>query len=209
MLRKSFLICLALPLIALAIYNGETLKINGKNVAGTVHTIDGKAYVPVAALKAAGAKINSANGVMTIDFPVMGGANQQAGVEGKVGDWLFNGIWRFKVVAVSKQAEGSGWKVDVEIRNGTQFNGYAPAGTGWQGVTMVLADGTILTARSDCPELRDTGVNQAAANTVSVYFDSDSSSEPDRLILRFDPKGIEGTPLKFSVPDPSFRVQLK
>ena len=38
-----------------------------------------------------------------------------------------------------------------------------------------------------------------------------SESKPDRLILRFDPKGLQGTPagLRFTVSDPSFRVDLK
>ena len=97
----------------------------------------------------------------------------------------------------------------MEIRNGTTLNGYSPGGTGWQGITLVLADGTSVAARSDAPELRDTGLNQGAGNQQTIVFESDSTSEPDRIILRFDPKGLEGTPLKFNTSEPSFRVHLK
>lgn len=209
-MTRTAVFTLSLVALAAAATAGwqSSLRINGKSVAGAPITIDGKTYIPLSSLKAAGAVVAKNNGVMTIDFPA-GGANQQNGVEGSVGDWLFNGIWRFKVTGFSKQTDQPGWKVDVEIRNGTTYNGYSPGGTGWQGVTLVLADGTSVSSRSDSPEFRDMGLNQGASNAQSLYFDTDSTSEPDRLILRFDPKGLVGTPLKFSVPEPSFRVHLR
>jgi len=208
-MQKLALLLFAAPAAALAYYGFETsIKVNGKAVPGTVLMVDGKSYVPVSALKAGGASVSVNGGVMSIDFAA-GGANQQAGVEGKVGEWLFNGIWRFRVNTLTKQTDPAGWKADVEIRDGTTVNGYAPGGTGWQGITLVLDDGTSVPARSDAPELRDTGLNQGAGNPQTIYFDTDSASEPDRIILRFDPKGTEGTPLKFSTTDPSFRVHVK
>ncbi len=196
--------CLGCMLATAAFENH--IKINGKAVPGEYVMVEGKQYVPVSALKAAGATFKTADGTLTIDFPVAG-SMQQGGLEGEIGDWLNNGVWRFRVVGISKTSEG--WKVDVEIRNATKVNGYAPGGTGWQGITVVLADGTVVGARSDAPELRDNPVNQSATDQQSLLFETDSASEPDRLILRFDPKGIEGTPLKFTTADPTFRVHLK
>src|SRR5438045_983495 len=83
---------------------------------------------------------------------------------------------------------GAGWTVKVEIRNGSKFNGYAPSGTGWQGITLVTEDGTIVPAASDAPELRDTGLAQGAGNTQNLFFPTESADKPARIILRFDPK---------------------
>lgn len=186
------------------------LKINGKAVGGKPLMINDRLYVPVSALKSAGMTASIDGDTLSLSTSAAGGANQQAGVEGGLGDWLFNGIWRFRVISVDKvEGDVSGWKAAVEIRNGSKFDGYSPGGTGWQGVTLVLEDGTSVPARSDAPDFRDLGLNQGAGNAQTLYFDTDSSSKPDRLILRFDPKGLEGTPLKFSVKDPTFRVSLK
>jgi len=209
MRRLAFFFIIAPITVLSATAFENSIRVNGKSVPGSMVMVGGKPYIPLSALKAAGAKVVTANGVTSIEISAAGGANQQDGVEGKIGDWLYNGIWRFRVTNIAKQSDPSGWTVAVEIKNGTNSNGYAPAGTGWQGVTLVLVDGTVVTARSDAPELRDSPINQAAGNKETLYFDTDSPSEPDRLILRFDPKGVEGTPLKFSVGDPSFRVHLK
>lgn len=211
--RQIFAFAFAAVLIGGVAWAAAGLKIviNGKQVDGEVLKVDGKMYVPVSALKAAGCGVTYDDKSLSINFAA-GGANQQNGVEGSIGDWLFDGIWRLQVKSIDRQtdADGTGgWKLVVEIRNGTKFDGYSPGGTGWQGATLVLADGTSVPSRSDSPDLRDQGLNQGAGNTQSLYFDTDSSSQPDRFILRFDPKGLEGTPLKFTVADPSFRVSLK
>lgn len=191
------------------------IRINGKLVAGEVMKVDDKLYVPVSALKAGGVRVAMDGETLSLRFPTQGAAGgtmQQAAVEGKIGEWLFNGIWRFQVKSIAKHTDedgADGWKAVVEIRNGSKFDGYSPAGTGWQGVTIVLDDGNSVGARSDAPEMRDSGLNQGAGASYVLHFDTDSASKPDRLILRFDPKGVEGTPLKFTVADPSFRVSLK
>ena len=98
--------------------------------------------------------------------------------------------------------------IDVELRNGTTANGVALAGTGWNGVTLVLEDGTVLSARSDAPELRDTPVNQGANLTATLVFETPSTSKPSRIILRLDPKGTENTGLSYKVANPTFRVDV-
>ena len=222
-MKKHYLIgVLALATASVALAQQVLgLRINGKTVAGGALVYKGKTYVSVDALKAAGVGVKSTAGGVELTFPTAattstgaGGAGQQTGVEGKAGEWLFNGIWRFQVMSIQRAdptTDGAGWKAKVEIRNGTKLGGYAPSGTGWSGMTLVLEDGNSIPARSDAPELRDGALAQGAGNSQTVLFETESKSKPVRLILRFDPKGLEGTPpsLRFTVPDPSFRVDVR
>jgi hypothetical protein len=105
--------------------------------------------------------------------------------------------------------DAKGWTVDLEIRNGTTINGYSPGGTGWQGLTLVLEDGTIVEAQSDAPDLRDAAINQSAGNRQKIRFETNSTSKPNRLILRFNPEGAKDTPIKYTIADPTFRVDLR
>lgn len=216
-----FLSLLSLACVAVAQQAATMrLKINGTAAADAPITVKGKTYVSLDALKAAGVRVSRSGSTVALTLPVngsviaRGGANQQDGVEGKMGEWLFNGIWRFRVLSVEKAdpaKEGAGWLARVEIRNGSKFSGYSPGGTGWQGMSLVTEDGQSVQAGSNALPLSDPGLAQGASNAQSIYFATESASKPDRLILRFDPRGLEGTPagLRFSVPNPTFRVALK
>lgn len=204
---------------AVGAQQASRLRINGTPASDAPITVKGKTYVSVDSLRSAGISVRSANGIMDLTLPggaqqaADGGAGQQNGVEGKTGDWLFNGIWRFRVLSVSPAdaaTVGAGWQAKVEIRNGTKFSGYSPGGTGWQGITIVTEDGTSVAAASDAPELRDKGLAQGASNAVTLFFPTDSASKPTRIILRLDPKGLEGVPagLRYTTKDPSFRVSV-
>lgn len=219
---KGKVVLLLLSVVSLACVAGaqqaSRLKINGRPAADAPVTVKGKTYVSLNALKAAGVRVSVQGNTVELTLApqslAQGGANQQGGVEGKVGEWLFNGIWRFRVLSVAKadpNKEGNGWTARVEIRNGSKFGGYSPGGTGWKGISLVTEDGTTVPVLSDAPDLRDPGLAQGAASTQTVFFPSESASKPDRLILRFDARGLEGTPagLRFTVPDPSFRVDVK
>jgi hypothetical protein len=203
---------------AVGAQQASRVKINGKLSADPPLTVKGKTYVSVDALKAAGARVQVSGGVMEVTLgagsSVQGGTNQQAGVEGKAGEWLFNGIWRFRVISLTKAdpaKQGAGWLAQVEIRNGSKFNGYSPGGTGWEGLSIVLEDGASIGAVSDAVDLSSKGLAIGASNTQTIYFETESVSKPVKLILRLNPKGLEGTPagLRYTVPDPSFRVDIK
>jgi hypothetical protein len=89
------LIGAATPVVA-----GQTLVINGTTASTDVRTIDGSAYVRISDVaKALGmVVVKRGNGYEIIKS---GGANQIPGVtQGKVGDVLFDGRWRFQVVSV-------------------------------------------------------------------------------------------------------------
>jgi len=192
-----------------------TLKINGKASAAPPITVQGKTYIPLEALKAAGVGVQVTGSTIELQLPTKtaeGGANQQVAVEGKGGEWLFNGIWRFRVLTVEAadpDKVGKGWSVKVEIRNGSKFNDYSPGGTGWEGITVVTEDGNSVAAASDAVDLSSKGLAQGAGNTVTLFFPTEAASSPVRVILRFNPEGLKGTPLHYATPNPSFRVDVK
>lgn len=76
------------------------LYLNGKVASSDLRIIDGRSYVPVADVaKALDAQIIKRGDGYEIATP--GGANQVAGVaQGRIGDELFDGKWRFQVVSV-------------------------------------------------------------------------------------------------------------
>jgi hypothetical protein len=192
------------------------LIVNGKEAKTAPMFMNDKWYVPVDALKDAGVTVAIDKEKNTVSLrvpknPAEGGANQQDGQEGKMGEWLFDGIWRFRVISVAKkeEADNPGYKVVVELKNGSKYTNISLAGTGWMGITLVLEDGNSIAAASDAVELRDAGLPQGAGITSTVIFDTDSAKRPDRVILRLDPKGLAGTDMKYTVANPSFRVDVK
>ena len=210
----------AVMILATAAWALDTLKlkINGKPSASAPIVVQGKTYIPLEALKSAGVGVQINGGTIELQLPgkatADGGVGQQTALEGKGGEWLFNGIWRFRVLAVEAADPdkiGKGWSVKVEIRNGSKFNGYSPSGTGWDGITLVTEDGNSTPAASDAVDLRELGLAQGAGNAVTLFFPTESASSPDRVILRFNPEGLKSAPagLRFTTANPSFRVDVK
>jgi hypothetical protein len=122
---------------ALALAQGSLKKLvlNGKVASTRVKVIDGMAYVPVADIaQALGQPVHTtAEGY---EISLAGGANQVAGLQGKLGDVLFDGVWRFQVTKVTEasvyqerytanrpleQKPGDNQKlilVDITVKNG-------------------------------------------------------------------------------------------
>jgi hypothetical protein len=104
--------------ICLALSSGQKLYVNGQVASKDVIVKGGVAYVPIkdvaAALHMTAAKRSDGYAIAAA-----GGANQVAGMTGKVGDELFNGKYRFKVVRVvrgpryTKQFTGDSAVVDA------------------------------------------------------------------------------------------------
>ncbi|MGI4790297.1 MAG: hypothetical protein ACRYFS_15775 [Janthinobacterium lividum] len=98
-LPKNLLV-LSLALIVTPALADETLTINGKTASTTVRTLNGSTYVKLS-------DVAKALGMVVIKHPggyeitKSGGANQvQAMTQGKIGDVLFDGWWRFQVRSV-------------------------------------------------------------------------------------------------------------
>ncbi|MCX7782315.1 MAG: hypothetical protein N2318_01575 [Meiothermus sp.] len=214
-MKNILLILTILSTIALAQSLQKTyrLLINGKAASGQAVVVGGKTYVSLEALKAAGVRASLSGTTLSLTLPsapvVQGGANQNAAVEGCLNEWLFNGLWRFRVMSVQPSTDPPGWKATFEVRNGSKADGIALAGTGWGGMRIVLNDGNAVEAQSDAVDIRDQGFLQGAGKSITIAFPSEETGKtPAKLFLLLDPRGLAGTTLRYSVADPSFRVRL-
>lgn len=80
-----------------------SLTYNGNVVSHDVRVIDGRPYVPVADVaKILGGSVAKGDaGYAITGGAVAGGANQVNGLQGKVGEMLFTGKWRFEITSVT------------------------------------------------------------------------------------------------------------
>lgn len=156
---------------------------------------------------------------------VTGGSNQRMAVEGCMNKWLFNGIWRFRVISVNNAAtynDGvmeTGIGVKVQIHNGTSKE-LEPDHTGLsdingRGISLAYAnDNTAEPANAGglSENFLDKTMPPGGGATVTIYFPYDSSdktSKPTKLIIPVDQKSEHNTlHVRYSVSDPSFRVKL-
>lgn len=189
------------------------LLVNGKPASSPALVVGGKTYIPLEALKAAGVKASLQGSTLSLSLPlVQGGAEQVAALEGCLNEWLFNGIWRFRVLAVEPLAGEPGFRARVELRNGTPANGAALSGTGFEGLFLALEDGRTIRAVSDAVELRDNPFPPGAGMVYEALFypeAQDVGKAPSKLLLILDPKRmLTSLDIRYTVPDPSFRVRL-
>ena len=206
---------LALSALVVGAQSAYRIVINGKSVEGSAIVVKGQTYVPLKALQGAGVKASASGDTLSLTLSPMGGANQNNGVEGGLNEWLFNGVWRFRVTSAAKSADGSSFVVGVELRNGTQTDQLALSGTGFDSLKLVLSDGTMLDPYN-ITDLRDKGLPQGGAVNVDLQFPMDSigDKKPDRLLLILKPDDDlkkymrDNLKASYSVPDPSFRVKL-
>ncbi len=126
---------------ALAQGSLKKLVLNGKVASTRLKMIDGTAYVPVADVALAlGQPLHTTADGYEISMP--GGANQVNGLQGKLGDVVFDGTWRFQVTGVTEadryqerytaispleQKPGDNQKlilVDIVVKNGANEKKY-------------------------------------------------------------------------------------
>jgi hypothetical protein len=157
--------------------------------------------------------------------PVPGGAAQRQAVEGCLNQWLFDGIWRFRVTKVEPINDGSrpGYGVAVEVRNGTKAT-LTPVYTGAdaQAIQLQLEDGNTLDAKTTttaaliAQKITYKEIIQAAGVAVELQFLGDALAAPDslkkpvKLVFPIDPKMQRAHPNlpQYAKGDPSFRVNL-
>ena len=158
--------------------------------------------------------------------PAPGGATQRAAVEGCLNQWLFDGIWRFRVTNVEPiNPDGlrPGYGVAVEFRNGTRTT-LTPtfSGADAQGIQLQLDDGNTLDSKATtaaaliAQKITYKELIQAAGVTVELQFLGDTMAKPDslkkplKLVFPIDPKPERAHPAlpQYAAGDPSFRVDL-
>ena len=143
-----------------------------------------------------------------------GGAGQIAATEGAMGEWLFNGVWRFRVDKVEWNADDEYWMVGIEMRNGTKTTRHV-GGQGLPGIPSEAfhlategGDTLSITSTAYINELQDTlGYKELAAGmgtkTVMPFSRGKRGDRPTKLVVEFTPVAGQGY-----VKDPSFRVDL-
>jgi hypothetical protein len=194
------------------------LSINGKSYSSNAIVVRGETYVPLKALQTAGVRSSLKGGVLTLTLPASnaqkteGGANQIAALEGCVGEWLFNGIWRVRVTNPTPiSGERNGITYRFEFRNGTNKGGFAPSGTGFKGIMLALDDGTTVAA-VNVNEISDPPYLSGGSHAqVLEFFWDNTERTPTKLIVQFDANDpyYKLGEVKFSVLNPSLRINSK
>ncbi|WP_407569742.1 hypothetical protein [Deinococcus altitudinis] len=224
--------------VALAAPSTFRLLLNGAASPYTAIVVNGTTYVPVGALTPLGVKAVTTATTLSLSSGAApatpsagsgngaGGAVQRASVSGCVNEYLFNGIWRFRVTKVSVMTDPSRgdypyYSVTAELKNGTTKT-IKPVDTGIETSTAValsFSDGDSLTYnyRSDWVDKTFGKVIQGSGFVYTFPFypgeklplDQVQANRPQKLLFEVDPAKLDkDLKLGFTVPDPSFRVDL-
>ena len=165
--------------------------------------VGGKTYVSLEQLK------------KTLPSTAAGGANQVAASSGCIGEFLFNGAWRFRVQKLEWNATEGAWQLRIEIRNGmTKIATPVRSGANYAGqdMSLIQASGNSL----------NVGVNQGntldntllykqlapgvgAVTNVLFYTDSDADKPTKFLWAMSAVSNQDKAPIS---KDPAFRVDL-
>jgi hypothetical protein len=148
-----------------------------------------------------------------------GGTGPRPSVEGCIGENLFNGVWRFRVASVNL-VEGDGkrlFSVVVEFRNGTNKT-VSLYDTGIstdrsRGINVILEDEQTLVVDYD-GNAWDSAAYKAIPQGgllrhTFTYSLNAETAKPAKFLFEVDPTKLpQNLGFKFSVPAPSFRVDL-
>lgn len=104
MKNKIAWVTLGVAAAAIVVAQGtKKLYFNGEVASNDVRIINGVAYAPLRDIAKAMGTTVAQRPDGSLEIVRQGGANQvDAKLNGKVGDWLFDGGWRFKVVSVKR-----------------------------------------------------------------------------------------------------------
>lgn len=208
----------------LALTPSLSLVVNGKSSESAPIRQGDEVYIPLSALKAAGAEVIVKEGVLHVRFlPVTGGSNQITAVEGAANEWLFNGIWRVRILKTEPTVDPfdenkPGVAVTLEARNGTQKSiSLFTTGAGNPelidegGVSLKVDEGAWQVKMLNKTLLPGEGVTA----TIAFYYPhgtaASATKAPGKLIVPIDTQNglLRDTGLKYSVKAPSFRVSFK
>ncbi|HAY14202.1 MAG TPA: hypothetical protein PLB31_04430 [Fimbriimonadaceae bacterium] len=200
------LLALGIATVAVAaIQSTRVLIINGREASQDVRIINGRAYAPIADVAKALGSTVVING-NRYEITRAGGTNQVNGLQGKTGDWLFDGGWRFRV--------NNAYEADVyEAKNDWYGdNEFKPEG----GKTMIIVE---YSARNGNKEMfgLDIGPTTIVGKDGSSYkvesndFPFDGTrmfSQPllpgaqlDGALIFFVPRGFEFKELVLGIGD--------
>lgn len=218
-MKKSFALVAFLAL-APAYAAPLSATVNGKTVTLNTTTIGGVSYIKTADVQKALAALSAGTPAQPA-----GGANQKDSVEGCMNEWLFNGIVRMRVKSATpfNNNTGVGYDVAVEFRNGTnQTITLQDAGLIDKNAKSVnVASGDSWGYFDDFRQYNNklTAKIQQGAGAIFTYHiiaeqypDPNNHDAPlpaaQKFLLEVVKNKAAYIKANFSVPDPSFRVDL-
>jgi hypothetical protein len=206
-----------------AVSSGLKLSINGKTYTTSAIVQNGKTYIPLEALQQAGVKAVVSKTDVKLELPgFLGGTNQRASLEGCLGETLFNGVWRVKILKLeAMKSDKLGWGLTMEVKNGSPATimpvdaGFDGAG---QGIQLAFADASTLSVDGlDVQKITFASLPPGGAVTHQMKFYypfgtlETAMKTPTKFLLELSrPIGdsTRASGVKFSVPNPSLRVRL-
>ncbi|MDW8107504.1 MAG: hypothetical protein RMK45_08495 [Armatimonadota bacterium] len=174
------------------------VEINGR--ATDDYLVQGdKVYVSVDALRDAGAVVTTQSNRVSIQFEPLRGQVQGDMIEGRIGEWLSNGIWRVRVVRVEPLTKpgyfkGKGFELTIEIRNlTTQTRTFSD---GFDSMILIDEKGTRVRYLAGSFEEQFQRVVRADGFTAQILF-GDPYGDPglgeaDKLLITFRSRGMKG-----------------
>ena len=142
-----------------------------------------------------------------------GGANQVAAASGCIGEYLFNGVWRFKVQSMMYSVEEKAWYLTIELRNGTNKvatpNSTGSSGSG-EDISLVTEDGNSLSLANGTRIQDDIllkSIAPGSAGVTKIWFNADAATpKATKLLWAMSAANNSGkAPLS---KQPAFRVDL-
>ncbi|MBX3095265.1 MAG: hypothetical protein KF812_00225 [Fimbriimonadaceae bacterium] len=172
----------------------ETLYVNGQKSTLAPIEKDGEVYVPLKSLRAAGAEVTTSQERLSIQFIPPKAQNEQPYVEAILGEWVNNGIWRFRVSNVAKITDpfgngGSGYALDFEAMN-VSPNMAQMGYTGVLGLQLLDTESTRFenTSGSFADFLSDIQPGGTFKNRIEFGNSGGATrgTDPMKLIIQFD-----------------------
>lgn len=170
------------------------LVLNGKLASTRVKTLNGQTYVSLADLAKALSMVVVKNPDGSFELKRAGGATQAQGLEGRIGDVLFDGKWRFTVTSVS---EPESYTLSTGADLGAGY--YAGRLVEWNGRTRTLTPAVrhrlvVLQCRivNAVPQQRRLWI--AARDTNTALADAGGESHP-AVVHDFEGAPIQSKPL--------------
>src|ERR1700693_480607 len=151
--------------------------------------------------------------------PVVGGAFQRSSVEGCAKEFLFNGVWRIKVLSVDTSAPGA-VAIKLQVRNGSKTDHSLAQSTGFGGpqgdlIDLVFSDDNTATMDkadafvpyNNAIAFKHVPVGGGVIGPLTFAAPKDAGHKPVKLLIGYNTK-LHVEHAHYSVKDPSFRVRL-
>ena len=205
-MRRLPILCCALAIgaIAIAALQSGKLVLDGQTISTRGIVQNGQLYVPASDVAKALGKSYAYNAATkTGNISDSGGANQNEGASGNVGEWITNGRTRVKLEPGFTDGERGKKLLSFEFRNAEKkvksFN------FGYTATDYILydAEGNSKEGELEGSEAYSVDLQPAAMQKIRVYYKFEDDFKPVRLVITLGTQ-ISGNPAK----QETFRIKL-